>query len=163
MSTSVNPDDEPAWRRRLGSAANNRGWSLAEKLSRSAEEDQEMLNAAHASMHLWSTIGTARNVALGELLLGQVHALLGNSKYAVQYTTAALDYFTSNEAAPWELALVHAVHANAAHCCGNAALHESSYRQAEALVASLPDPEEREIIQATMNVIPRPRGGTLAA
>ena len=42
MSTSVNPVDEPAWRRRLGSAANNRGWSLAEKLSRSVEEDDEM-------------------------------------------------------------------------------------------------------------------------
>ena len=163
MSTSVNPEDELAWRRRLGSAANNCGWSLAEKLNRSAEEDQEMLNAAHASMHLWSTIGTARNIALGQLLLGQVHSLLGNAQYAMRYATAAYDYFVSNQAAPWELALAHAVHVNAAHCCGNASLHESSYRQAEALVASLIDPEECKIIQANMNVIPKPSGDAFGA
>jgi hypothetical protein len=157
MSTS-NSEDESAWRRRLGSAANNRGWSLAEKLNRSAEEDQEMLNAAHASVHLWSTIGTPRNIALGQLLLGQVHALLANPKYAMQHATAAYEYFTSNESAPWELAFAHAVLANAAHCCGNAGLYASSYRQAEALVASLPDPEDRAILQATMNVIPKPTG-----
>jgi hypothetical protein len=157
MSTSVNPEDEPVWRRRLGSGANNRAWSLAEKVDRSAAEDQEMLHAAHAAMHLWSTIGTALNIARGQLLLGQVHALLGDAKYANEYATAAHDYFTANDTAPGELAFVHAIRANAAHCCGNAGLHESSYRQAEALIASLSNQGEREALQATMRVIPKPR------
>ena len=157
MSTSVNPEDEPLWRRRLGSGANNRAWTLAEKIGRSAEDDQEMLHAAHAAMHLWSTIGTALNIARGQLLLGQVHALLGDAKYANEYATAAHDYFIANDTAPGELAFVHAVRANAAHCCGDAALHESSYRKAEALIASLANPGEREALQATMNVIPKPR------
>ena len=159
MSTPVNPEEETAWRRRLGSGANNRGWALSEKHSRTPEEDQEMLNAAHASMHLWSTIGNDRNFALGHLLLGQVHALLGNPSYAMQYATSAHGHFTTKDGAPWEVAMAHAVLANAAHCSGNTALHESSYRTADELVAKLPYPEERQILLATMRVVPRPAGG----
>jgi hypothetical protein len=159
MSSPLNPDDEAPWRRRLGSAANNRGWTLTEQLTRTPEEDQEMLNAAHASVHLWRTIGNDNNFALGHLLLGQVHALLGNAVYAMKYANLAYDYFTSKDSDPWEVAIVHAVLANAAQCAGMTALHESHYKMADELVAALSDPEEKDILLATLRVVPKPGGG----
>jgi hypothetical protein len=156
MSSPLNPDDEAQWRRRLGSAANNRGWTLTEQLTRTPEEDQEMLNAAHASVHLWRTIGNHNNVALGNLLLGQVHALLGNAVYAMKYANLAYDYFTSKDSDPWEVAIAHAVLANATHCAGMTALHESHYKTAEELVAALSDPDEKDILLATLGVVPKP-------
>jgi hypothetical protein len=159
MNAPLNSDDEAQWLRKLGSAANNRGWTLTEQLTRTPEEDQEMLNAAHASVHLWRTIGNANNFALGDLLLGQVHALLGNASYAMHYANLAYDYFTAKESDPWEVAIVHAVLANAAHCAGRAKLHESHYNTAEKLIAGLSDPEEKDILLATLRVVPKPAGG----
>lgn len=156
MSAILNSDDEAAWLRKLGSAANNRAWTLAEQPTRTPEEDQEMLNAAHASAHLWRTIGNANNFSLGHLLLGQVHALLGNAVYAMKYSNLAYDYFTTKESDPWEVAIVHAVLANAAHCAGMTALHESHYKLADELVAALSDPEEKDILMATLRVVPKP-------
>jgi hypothetical protein len=156
MNAPLNQADESAWLRRLGSAANNRGWTLTEQLTRTSEEDQEMLNAAHASVHLWRTIGNDKNFALGQLLLGQVHALLGNATYAMNYANLAYDYFTTKDSDPWEVAIVHAVLANAAHCAGMASVHESHYRKAEELIAAFSDPEEKDILLATLRVVPKP-------
>jgi hypothetical protein len=159
MKATLNPADESAWLRKLGAAANNRGWTLTEQLTRTPEEDQEMLNAAHASVHLWRTIGNDKNFALGHLLLGQVHALLGNAVYAMNYANLAYAYFTAKESDPWEVAIVHAVLANAAQCAGMAAVHASHYKTAEELIAVLLDPEEKDILLATLRVVPKPGGG----
>jgi hypothetical protein len=117
-----------------------------------------MLEAAHASMHLWSTIGTARNIALAQLLLGQVHALLGDARYALSYAEAAHTYFTSNPGEPWDVAISHAVLAGAAHCAGNATLHETHFGAALALIAQLPNGKEKAVLEATMKVVPKPNG-----
>lgn len=158
MNAPLNPDDEAAWLRKLGSAANNRGWTLTEQLVRTPQEDQEMLNAAHASVHLWRTIGNDKNFALGKLLLGQVHALLGNATYAMDYASAAYDFFTSKDSDPWEVAIAHAVLANAAHCAGMNALHASHYKTADEIIAALSDPEEKDILLDTLRVVPKPDG-----
>ncbi|HEY2780077.1 MAG TPA: hypothetical protein VGI90_04860 [Steroidobacteraceae bacterium] len=156
MSESPLSEEEATWRRRFASRANNRAWTLSEQKSRTPQEDREMLDAAHASMHLWSTIGTARNVASAQLLLGQVHALLANAQYALPYAQAAHVYFTSNPSEPGQVAFSHAVMAAAAHSAGNSALHETHYLAAIALIGKLPNKEEKANLEATLNVIPKP-------
>lgn len=156
MSSPHSLEDEIAWRRKFASQANNRAWSLTEQLLRTSEEDQEMLDAAHASMHLWRTIGNDKNLALGHLLLGQVHALLGNAAHAMKYANRAYDYFTSKESDPWEVAIVHAVLANAAYCAHDEQRHALHYRAAQALIDALSDPEEKDILCATLRVVPIP-------
>jgi hypothetical protein len=51
-----------------------------------AAEDQEMLHAAHAAAHLWQAVGTEHHCALAQLLLAQVHALLGHPSLALSLT-----------------------------------------------------------------------------
>jgi hypothetical protein len=109
-------------------------------------------------MHLWSAIGTPRNLAMAQLLLGQVHALLGDARYALPYATAAHKYFSANSSEPWQVAMSHAILAGAAHCAGDSALHETHYAAASALVATLPNGEDRAIFEATMKIIPKPNG-----
>jgi hypothetical protein len=158
MNAPQHSEDEAAWRKKLASGANNRAWTLSEQLTRTPDEDQEMLNAAHASAHLWSTIGNDKNFALGHLLLGQVHALLGNASYAVSHASSAFASMTGPDSDPWEVAIAHAVMANASHCAGNGAQHQLHYATADKLIAALADPEEREIVLATLRVVPKPDG-----
>ena len=159
MPVDLQPEDEPRWRRRLASGANNRAWALSERPSRTSEEDFEMLHAAHASAYLWSTIGTERNTALAHLLLGQVHALLGNAKLADRFAKSSSEFFARNDSAPWELALVHAVAANAAHCSDNTSLHLAEYVAAQRAMEAISNTEEREIVLATLRVVPKPSSG----
>ena len=53
-------EETASWRKRLASQANNRAWSLAEQHARSADEDEEMLQAAHASAYLWKLAATPK-------------------------------------------------------------------------------------------------------
>jgi hypothetical protein len=53
--------------------------------TRSAAEDQEMLNAAHASAWHWAGVGTELNRMRATMLLAEVHALLGLGQSALAY------------------------------------------------------------------------------
>ena len=63
---------------------------------------------------------------------------------------------------PWEKALAFAVQSNVAAATGESALQESSYHEAEKQIAALPDPEDREILNATLRAIPRPAPRSVA-
>jgi hypothetical protein len=54
------PEEATAWHRPFAVAVNNRAWDLSEQ-TRNAEEDQEMLDAAHATAWHWQKIGTDLN------------------------------------------------------------------------------------------------------
>lgn len=156
MPTELAPEDEAKWRRRLASSANNRAWALSEQASRTPDEDDEMLHAAHASAHLWSTIGNEHNAALAKLLLGQVHALLGLAPTAARYAGAARRFFVDRPSAAWELALAYAVSAHAAVVNGDARRHATEYADARRAADAVADDEEREIVFATLRTVPKP-------
>jgi len=148
-------DDVRRWRRRFAAEANNRGWSLAEQAVRTAAEDAAMLDAAYASRHLWAPIGTADNAAYAELLLGQVHAMLGNGPAALAHARAAHARLAAPDRSAWEIAFARAVLAHAAHAAGDAALHAREYAAAIAGAAAL-EGEDRRIFDATFRTIPPP-------
>jgi len=151
------PDDEALRRarRRLAAEANNRGWTLAEQTSRTPREDGEMLDAAHASRHLWAPIGTAETAAYAELLLGQVHALLGHGTQALAHARAAHGLLSRPDRSDWERAFAHAVLAHAAHVAGDRAQHAREHAAAVAQAAVL-EGEDRRIFDATFVTIPAP-------
>ncbi|MBL8351691.1 MAG: hypothetical protein JNL87_15445 [Burkholderiaceae bacterium] len=156
--THPTPEETAAWQKRLAAQANNRAWALAEALTRTPEEDEEMLQAAHAAMHFWKIVGDAGNRAHAAQLVAHVYALLGLPNPARHYLKQSQPHFLDRECAPWELAFAHAVAANVAAAAGDHASHARHYRQAEQCVAALADAEDREILGATMRVIPVPKG-----
>ena len=156
MSDAPSPEEVVLWQRRLAAQANNRAWRLSESSSRSPQEDEEMLQAAHASSYFWRIVGNAGNKAHAAQLLAHVYALLKLPNPAAHYFAQAEPFFFDRECEPWELACARAVKANVAASAGQSDVHARSYREAARLIAALPDPEDREILNATLRVVPRP-------
>ena len=157
MSETPSPEEVAAWQRRLASQANNRAWSLSESLSRSPAEDEEMLQAAHAAMYFWKIVGNPNNRAHAAQLVAHAYALLKLPNPANHYLRQSQPFFLAPDCKPWELALSHAVAANVAAAAGEGDAHARHYAEASRMVSELPDPEDREILGATMRVVPVPR------
>ena len=160
MDDKPTPEDTARWQRRIAAQANNRAWTLAEAPQRSADEDEDMLQAAHAAMHLWKIVGTDVQRAHAALLLAHVYALLRLPNPAAHYLAKSGTALFAAPAQPWEQALAHAVAANVAAARGDAAAHAEHRRQASERTAALADPEERSIIEATLRVLPTPASRT---
>jgi hypothetical protein len=160
MREKPTPEETVLWQRRLASQANNRAWALSEATSRTPEEDEEMLQAAHAAMHFWKIVGNDNNRAHAAQLLAHVYALLGLPNPAAHFLAKSQPVFLSGNAEAWEVALAHAVMANVAAARRDAEGHRAHFRKAVELVAQLPDPEERKILEATLRIVPRPESKT---
>jgi hypothetical protein len=156
MDEKPTPEETARWQRRLASQANNRAWTLAEAETRTAEEDEEMLQAAHAAMHFWKIVGNEKNRAHAAQLVAHAYALLGLPGPAAHYLAKSQPVFFADGAEAWEAALAHAVAANVAAAQKDAAAHQEHYAMASGLVAKLPDPEDRKILEATLRVLPSP-------
>ena len=156
---SPSPDESALWQRRLASQANNRAWRLSESKSRSQAESEEMLHAAHAAMHLWSIVGTDKNKAHALQLLAHVHSLLGNAAAASAYLAACAPYLSLPDREAWEVAMFHAVAANVAAAGKSVAEHRRHHARARELIDALPNPRDKEILEATFAVVPSPHPG----
>lgn len=156
MTERPSPEDVKLWQRRLASQANNRAWVLAEALSRTPEEDDEMLQAAHAAMYFWKIAGKPDNHAHAAQLLAHVYALLQVPRAAAHYLSKSLPFLLQNHCSPSELAFAHAVAANVAWAEGKAEAHAMHYSQAQMALAKVSGPEERLNLEATFRVIPVP-------
>lgn len=163
MTEKPTPEETALWQRRLASQANNRAWALSEAVSRTPEEDEEMLQAAHAAMHFWKIVGTDKNRAHAAQLVAHVYALLGLANPAAHFLAKAQPVFLSGDAEAWEVALAHAVAANVAAASKDTAAHRAHYDKAFELVAQLPDPEDRKILEATLRILSKPQDPSPAA
>lgn len=152
------PEDlEPGnWHRYFAMENNNRAWQLAVE-ERTAEQDLEMLDAAHASALHWSAIGTELHRMRAKTLLAEVHALLDFGASALGYANEIRDYFLGRETADWELAYVHVIHAHAAAAAGDHQLHNESYAAAGPAMDAIADEEDRKVVLQTFAQVPAPR------
>lgn len=142
--------------KRLAAQANNHAWDLAEAVTHTPEQDEDMLQAAHAAMYCWKRVGDAGHRAHAAQLLAHVYALLRLPNPARHYLAQAQPHFMQQPCAPWELALAHAVAANVAAAAGEHAPHARHLREARRLAAML-DVAEREMLDATLRVVPELR------
>ena len=117
-----------------------------------------MLKAAQAAAQEWQKNGDELERARGAILLGQVYALLGDGKQALQYAREAFAYVSEHEkeTPPWQVAFAHAVMANAAAANGESSLHKTHYQRAKTLGSELTDDDERALFEATFRTVPVP-------
>ena len=162
MNEKPVPDEAAIWQRRFASQANNRAWTLSESVSRTPEEDEEMLQAAHAAMYLWKIVGNAKNHAHAAQLVAHVYALLGLAGPAQRFQAKSQPVFFGDGAELWELAMAHAVAANVAAATMDAVAHREHYEKAVSLIDALPD-AEKKILGATLRVVPAPDDRSSAA
>ncbi|MDB5974704.1 MAG: hypothetical protein JWR07_1464 [Nevskia sp.] len=155
MSNANASEEATVWHRRFAAAANNRAWGLSEQ-TRTAAEDREMLDVAHASAWHWAKVGTELNHMRATMLLAEVHALLGSGQSALAYAEEMRTYFLGVESPDWEVAFVHAVHAHAASAAGETGKHRASYELAVAAIETVSNEKERGVVVHTFGHVPKP-------
>ncbi len=148
-------NDPESWHRYFAMEYNNRAWDLSVR-ARTAGEDLEMLDAAHASALHWNAIGTELNRMRAMMLLAEVHALLGLAESATAYAEQMRSYFLEHDTPDWEIAFTHAIHAHAACVAGDIAIHRDSHSKALLALGAIADDEDRRIVQQTFDQVPPP-------
>jgi hypothetical protein len=86
-SSSIDVDD----RRRLAADLFNLVWTLMETPDRTPDEDERMLNAAHASRFHWGEVGGPVNVARGDWQISRVYAILDRPESALHHAARCLE------------------------------------------------------------------------
>lgn len=156
MSNGLSPEEIARSHRWHAAECNNLAWELSDRPERTPIEDEEMLNAAHASAFHWTKVGTELSRARAQMLLGHVHAALGNGQAALLYAQQSFDYLVAHNPPDWEIAFAHAILAHAASAAGDASLHQQHYARAKELGRAIAAPEDKEIFFKTFNLIPNP-------
>ena len=149
-------DETRSTHERVAATSNNRAWALSVRL-RTAAEDREMLDAAHASAWHWGQGGTELHRMRATMLVAEVHALLGYGTSAWQFASEMHAYFLARPETPdSERAFAHAILAHAAAVDGRGDEHRAAYADATAALAAIADPEDRAIVYDTFRHVPVP-------
>ena len=148
-------NDPTLWHKYFAMECNNRAWDLATR-PRTPDEDREMLNTAHASALHWDAMGVELNNMRAQMLVAEVHALVGYGESAFSYAEEMRNYFLGIESPDWEIAFAHTIYAHAAQVKGDTAAHESAYKEAVKALDDIKDDQDREIVQKTFDQVSAP-------
>jgi hypothetical protein len=141
--------------RQLGVDLFNRAWTLMEMDERTAEQDDELINTAHASAYHWAQVGTPANRARSEWQLSRVYTVLGRSEPALHHARRCRELCEANPEAieDWDLPYAHEALARAHALAGEAVeagRHAAAARELAARVEGAKDREHLEEDLATL-------------
>lgn len=154
MTATTTADLDPQTQRSLASALFNRVWELLEKTARTSDDDQELVNAAHASRYHWTGIGGAKEKAIGDWQISRVYSVLGRGEPAVHHARLALASATQVEGEEWLLASAYEGLARAYAVAGDTAAASEWKAKAVARLAEVGDADDREIVQNDIDTLP---------
>lgn len=127
-------------------AANGRVWELLEREARTARDDREMVDAAHASLWHWRHAGTLVHEQRGEWLLARVYAVRGDAAAALAHAQRCLEL--TEEGALEGFDAVYAAEAMARAFAASGRLDDARQwrERAVAAAANVEDDEDRAIV-----------------
>lgn len=102
MATKGSQDQK--YHRKFAVELFNYVWKLLEKPDRTREEDDTMLNAAHASRLHWEMVGTPVNLTRGEWQISHVYCVLGRIEPALYHARRCLEICRENDIGDFDLA-----------------------------------------------------------
>ncbi|WP_053367970.1 hypothetical protein [Bacillus sp. FJAT-27245] len=85
----------------------NYTWDLIETPTRSEADDENMINAAHASRFHWGIAGTPLQFARGEWQTSRVYSLMGRAEPALYHAKKSLDLCLSNNLGDFDLGFAY--------------------------------------------------------
>ena len=107
-------------REKLAKDLFNLVWRYLEKPKRTSEDNDLMINAAHASRYHWGEVGSADNLAIGEWQISHVYAVLGRAEPALYHAQRALETCKHADVKDFPLAYAYEALARAHALQGNA-------------------------------------------
>jgi len=150
----TSPELDPATQRALAVSLFNRVWEMLAKGDRTALDDQELVNAAHASRYHWTSIGTPTELAIGDWQISRVYSTLGRGEPAVVHARLSLDNARLVTDQPWLLASAYEGLSRACATAGDRAAAQEWKDEAVAQLELVTDPEDREIVERDLATLP---------
>jgi hypothetical protein len=135
-----------AQHRKIAGDLFNYTWSLLDQKSRSMEENDELLHAAHASRFHWGHAGTALNRSVGEWQLSRVYATLGRVEPALHHARRALEIAQRNRLGRFYIAYAYEALARASTLAGERHSRDRYLRQARGIGATVRDRDDRRML-----------------
>jgi hypothetical protein len=132
----------------------NHVWSLLEMESRSPEQDDEMIHAAHASRYHWGRVGTALNCTRGEWQISRVYAVLGRGEPALFHARRCLALTTENGFGDFDLAYAYEALARASAVSGDQHAAIRYAEQARVVTEDVEDTDDRDLVLADIATLP---------
>jgi len=140
--------------RKVGADLFNYTWSLLDRKSRTSEEDEEMLNAAHASRYHWGHAGTMLQVSVGEWQISRVYSMLGRSEPALHHAERCLDISRKSRLGRFYLAYAYEGMARASAVAGRRTARDRYAREARRLGNRIRDRDDRRMLLEDLATIP---------
>jgi hypothetical protein len=133
----------------------NRAWTLMETAERTEEQDDELINTAHASAYHWTQVGTPANRARSEWQLSRAYTVLDRPEPALHHARRCLAYCEENPEAieDWDLPYAHEALARAHALAGEADVAGRHAAAARELAAGVAGAEDREHLEADLGTL----------
>jgi hypothetical protein len=125
-------------------------WELLDQETRTPEQDDRMIHAAHASRFHWGEIGTPLQFARGEWQVSRVYAVLNRPQAAIYHAQRSLELCEDNQIADFDLAFAYEALARAYAVAGNAAKREEYLALAEEAARQIEDEGNREYFRSEL-------------
>ena len=139
---------------RWAKALFNDVWRLMDLADRTPEQDDQMINQAHASTYHWSQVGTPANAARGQWQCSRVYCVLGRAEPALFHAQRVLDICRREGIGDWDLAYAYEALARASAVAGDRDQARTWLEQARAAGVAITDAEDRELLLADLATIP---------
>jgi hypothetical protein len=115
---------------KMGTDYFNQSWELLDKPDRTKEDEDMLINMAHASMFHWMQVGKPVNMLRGEWLLAHVYTILKHKEEALYHAKNTLDWAKKAKAEDWDLAYAYEAMARAQALNGNKEEFKKYYQMA---------------------------------
>jgi DNA-binding transcriptional MerR regulator len=149
------PDLDAATRRALAAGLFNHVWTLLETSDRSADQDDEMVHAAHASRYHWGEVGEdPAKLAIGEWQCSRVYGVLGRHEPALHHARRCLEITERHGIGGWQLASAYEGMARASALAGDRATAADWKSRAQRALESVADNDDREIVEQDIATLP---------
>jgi hypothetical protein len=135
----------------------NAAWDLIDLPTRTAAQDRDMLGIALASRQHWVDAGgTDENLAVADWQVAHTASLAGFVDVALSFAQAAAVRADGGAVPTWLKASTHEGLARAHAVAGDRVGFEREAAVARALLETLPDDDDRQLIEGQLASIPIP-------
>jgi len=140
--------------REFGVELFNYVWDMLDKPQRTQEEDDTMLNAAHASRYHWENAGTTLNIARGEWQIARVYSVLQRAEPALHHARRCLEICLENNFGDFDLAFAYEALARASDINGDEAKRDRYVDQAIEAGKAIAEEDDKSYFMSELKTIP---------
>jgi tetratricopeptide (TPR) repeat protein len=129
-------------------------WSLLDNESRTQEDDDRMVHAAHASRFHWGEIGTLLEFERGEWQISRVYSVLNKPQSAIDHAQRCLELCKANHIGDFDIAFAYEALARANAIAGRSEDSEKYLQLAREAGENIEDKENKEYFFSELETVP---------